>query len=236
MNQNEKIIDFVVGTRPNFVKAAAIFSVLKTTSNLQFSYRLIHTGQHYDFKMSDAFFQDFDLPEPDINLGAGSGSQAQQTAEIMVKYEAYISKTRPYMTVVFGDVNSTLAAALAAAKMGVHVVHVEAGIRSYDRRMPEEINRILTDAISQTFFTTSLSASKILRSSGCDEEGIFFVGNTMVDTLLSTSKYFVLPPSLEHLLNSIQGFVLVTMHRPSNVDDANKLYQLIEKCKELSNQ
>lgn len=234
MNQNKRIIDFIVGTRPNFVKAAAIFSALKTTPNLKFNYRLIHTGQHYDFQMSESFFHDLDLPKPDINLGVGSGSQAQQTAEIMVQYEACILKKSPDMTVVFGDVNSTLAAALAAVKMGVHVAHVEAGIRSYDRSMPEEINRILTDAISQTFFTTSHLASEILRSSGYDEEGIFFVGNTMADTLLSTSKNFIFPPSLEGSLNHFKDFVLVTMHRPSNVDYPSKLYQLIEQCKKLS--
>ena len=173
----------VVGARPNFMKIAPIVEEMARYPE-QFQQVLVHTGQHYDDNMSKAFFDDLGIPKPDLYLGVGSGSHAEQTARIMVEFEKVVSGERPDLVVVVGDVNSTVACTIVAAKLWVPVAHVEAGLRSFDRRMPEEINRVVTDALSDYLFTTCQDANENLRQEGIPEERIFFVGNVMIDTLL----------------------------------------------------
>jgi UDP-N-acetylglucosamine 2-epimerase (non-hydrolysing) len=210
----------VVGARPNFMKAAPVLHAIRGRNGTRQS--LVHTGQHYDANMSDVFFQQLDLPKPDVNLAVGSGSQARQTAEIMTRFEAVVLEQKPDLVVVYGDVNSTVAAALVCAKLQVAVAHVEAGLRSFDRTMPEEINRLVTDQISEYLFTPSADGDENLLREGIAKEKIFFVGNVMIDTLIR-----LLPQArFEHegLPNS---YVLVTLHRPSNVDNVDSLRALI---------
>lgn len=180
------LIDIIAGARPNFVKIApiidAIIAVKKSNTNIE--YRLIHTGQHYDSLMSGSFFQQLGIPNPDINLGAGGGTQAEQVAKIMMSYENVLLQRKPDLTLVVGDVNSTMACAITAKKMDILVAHVEAGIRSGDLSMPEEINRLVTDSISDYFFTTTELASNNLIRNGVTENKIFLVGNTMIDSLI----------------------------------------------------
>jgi UDP-N-acetylglucosamine 2-epimerase (non-hydrolysing) len=206
----------VVGARPNFMKIGPILDGLKAKG---FSAPLLHTGQHYDEAMNDRFFAELGLPHPDVNLGVGSGSHAQQTAEIMRRFEPVLDDRQPDAVLVVGDVNSTIACALVAAKRGTKVIHVEAGLRSYDRTMPEEINRVLTDQLSDFLFTTERSALPNLEREGIDPARVFFVGNVMIDTLrrnleLAVAAECTLAGSGVH-----EGFALVTLHRPSNVDD-----------------
>ncbi len=211
-----KIVN-VAGARPNFVKIAPIVAELrKHPASLSSS--LVHTGQHYDETMSESFFRELEIPEPDVHLNVGSGSQAQQTAEIMKRFEPVVLEEKPDYVLVVGDVNSTLACALTAAKLGVGVIHVEAGLRSFDRTMPEEINRVLTDHLSDLLFVTEESGRNNLLKEGIGEEKIHMVGNVMIDSLrrqlealrdLDTLPRFGLRP---------QGYGLVTLHRPSNVD------------------
>ena len=229
MEKGKPVIDFIVGARPNFIKASSIFRAIKSAHKLNFQYRLLHTGQHYDYQLSGTFFDQLGLPTPDYNLNVGSGTHNYQTASIMLAYEQTLRTEMPDMTVVFGDVNSTLACAITAAKMGVRVAHVEAGIRSYDWSMPEEVNRVATDSISDLLFTTTKNASDILHSLGHKNECIYFVGNTMVDTLLAFSSSFYSPAFLEST-----DFVLVTLHRQANVDNPQKINNLITQCKKLS--
>ena len=184
------------------------------------------TGQHYDAAMSDAFFQDLEMPTPTVFLGIGSGSHAEQTAKVMIAFEQTCLELKPDLVIVVGDVNSTIACALVAVKMGIKTAHVEAGLRSYDRSMPEEINRIATDAICDYWFTTEESGNRILKESGFPEKHIFFVGNTMIDSL-----HFALPKAeqstvLQELDLKKGAYGLVTMHRPSNVDDPVQLQSL----------
>ncbi len=214
------LIDVIAGARPNFMKIAPIIKAIKLKKlqgkNIQF--RLVHTGQHYDEKMSNSFFDQLNIPKPDINLGVGSGSQAKQTSAIMIGYEDLLRRKKPNICLVVGDVNSTMACAIVAKKEGVKVAHVEAGLRSYDMRMPEEINRLVTDTLTDLYFTTSNIAGENLLKSGVDEEKIFFVGNTMIDSLFENLERLKSPSFWEKSLLKKGKYLLLTLHRPSNVD------------------
>jgi UDP-N-acetylglucosamine 2-epimerase (non-hydrolysing) len=230
----------VVGARPNFMKIAPIMRAMRSAVP-QLPVRLLHTGQHYDPEMNRQFFQALDIPDPDINLEVGSASHAVQTADIMRGFEPVLDREQPAAVLVVGDVNSTLACALVAVKRGVPVVHVEAGLRSYDRAMPEEINRVLTDQISDLLFITEKSARDNLTREGVAEQRIHFVGNVMIDTLRYNLKQAVAagqtlsrysaPPEW-----SPKGFAAITLHRPSNVDDPTVLRLLLEAINEVSRQ
>ena len=223
-----KIIS-VVGTRPNFVKIASLvkeFSKHPDITNI-----LVHTGQHYDEKMSDSFFRELEIPEPDINLGIGSGSHAEQTGRIMIEFEKVLLNEKPDLVLVVGDVNSTLACALTSVKLGIKVAHIEAGLRSFDREMPEEINRILTDQISDYLFTTEKDAEKNLLNEGIAKSKIFFVGNLMIDTLLihkERASNLKKPDS--------NDYAILTLHRPSNVDDKETLSNILEIIRDIQSQ
>jgi UDP-N-acetylglucosamine 2-epimerase (non-hydrolysing) len=224
----------VAGARPNFMKVAAILESFAKRSHLGdgAEMKLVHTGQHYDRALSDGFFEDLSLPEPDIHLGAGSGSHAAQTARIMLAFEKVCIAERPDWVVVVGDVNSTLACSITARKLGVRVAHVEAGLRSRDMSMPEEINRLCTDAISDLLFTTDEIASQNLRHEGVCPERIDFVGNTMIDTLLrhvDRARSLPLPDGLEP-----RRYGVVTLHRPSNVDSPETLGPLFSALKKIA--
>lgn len=224
----------VVGARPNFMKMAPLAGALSDLDGVE--QRLVHTGQHYDPLMSGGFFDDLGLPEPEINLGVGSGSHAEQTAEVMKRFDPVLLEYDPDVVVVVGDVNSTLACALVATKRHVPVAHVEAGLRSGDRRMPEEINRILTDQISEFLFTTSRDADENLAREGIPEHRISFVGNTMIDTLaanLDNARRSGAPASLGLRAGE---YALVTLHRPSNVDDPRQLVEIFGALAELAAQ
>lgn len=207
----------ICGARPNFMKIAPLMRAYREHGGLEAV--LVHTGQHYDANMSDLFFRQLGIPEPDLNLGVGSGSHASQTAEIMRRFEPVLLEQRPDWIVVVGDVNSTIACALVATKLGVRVAHVEAGLRSFDRGMPEEVNRVLTDAISDLLFVTEPSGVENLRREGVDAGKIHFVGNVMIDTLRSNRDKAEQSDVLERLDLAAQGYNVVTLHRPSNVDD-----------------
>lgn len=231
MDRKIKIMN-VVGARPNFMKIAPLIKHMKK-NDVYLDQILVHTGQHYDRTMSGDFFEHLDIPEPDINLGVGSESHAVQTAKIMMGFEKVLLEHQPDIIVVVGDVNSTIACALVASKMGVQIAHVEAGLRSFDRTMPEEINRILTDAISDYLFITEPSAYANLQHEGIEKEKIFFVGNVMIDTLinsLKTVEYRELP--FESLRDKEYG--VVTIHRPSNVDQAETLGKILDALGILS--
>jgi UDP-N-acetylglucosamine 2-epimerase (non-hydrolysing) len=228
------LIDIIAGARPNFMKIAPIIRAIEArqAAGSALRYRLIHTGQHYDRNMSDEFFTQLRIPEPEINLGAGSGTQAEQTAAIMIGYERVLLTAPSALCLVVGDVTSTMACAIAAQKLHVPVAHVEAGIRSGDWTMPEEINRIVTDAISNRFFTTSASAGAALRAAGIDEGRIHFVGNTMIDTLVANLGNLRDPLLLE-TADLVPGqYFVTTLHRPSNVDANEHLLALLEAISE----
>ena len=220
-----KRIDLIVGARPNFIKAFPVYRALEKTG--QFSLRLINTGQHYDKNMADVFFEQLKMKKPDINLGIGSGRHGEQTARILDKIEREFLSEKPDLVIVFGDVNSTLAAALAAAKLNISVAHVEAGLRSFDRSMPEEINRVLTDQISDLLFITSPEAEVNLLKEGKDKDQINFVGNTMIDSLIRFQPLFDSVHIKDECGFQDKEYVLITLHRPSNVDDPVNLEQLI---------
>jgi UDP-N-acetylglucosamine 2-epimerase (non-hydrolysing) len=225
------LIDIIAGARPNFVKIAPIIDAIKKKESQGYDihYRLIHTGQHYDKKMSGDFFEELGIPEPDINLGAGSGSQAEQTAAIMVKYEKVLMDVRPDLVLVVGDVTSTMACSITAKKLNnIKVSHVEAGIRSGDLTMPEEINRMVTDAITDYFFTTSEIANENLRKAGVSDDRIFFVGNTMIDTLLKQMPRFKKPAIWDEAALEEKKYIVMTLHRPANVDQELQLGDLID--------
>lgn len=224
----------VVGARPNFMKVAPIHRAFSMLYSESVQHSICHTGQHYDSKMSDAFFQDLEMPEPKYFLGAGGGSHAEQTAKIMVEFEKIILAEKPDLVLVVGDVNSTIACSLSAKKLHIPVAHVEAGLRSFDRTMPEEINRIATDAITDYFFITEQSGLDHLRKEGHNDEQLFFVGNTMIDSL-----HYALPKAKESTILSELGlidtsYVLMTIHRPSNVDDPTQLEILLNIFAKLS--
>lgn len=211
----------VAGARPNFMKAAPILRAL--AARPRFQPILVHTGQHYDPAMSDAFFADLEMPTPDVFLGVGSGSHAEQTGRVMVEFERYLTATGADIVAVIGDVNSTLGCAVVAAKHGVRVAHVEAGLRSYDRSMPEEVNRIVADSLSTILLTTSADADDNLRREGHPPEEIYLVGNTMIDSLERYRARAADPSPLRVLGVEPASYLLVTLHRPANVDDPDRL-------------
>jgi UDP-N-acetylglucosamine 2-epimerase (non-hydrolysing) len=216
----------VAGARPNFMKIAPLLWEVNRRSGVE-AY-LVHTGQHYDERMSKLFFEELEIPRPDVDLGVGSGSHACQTAEVMKRFEPVILEQRPDAVVVVGDVNSTIACALTAVKLGVPVAHVEAGLRSFDRTMPEEINRILTDAISQWLFVTEPSGVENLRREGVADERIFLVGNVMIDTLLACRELSRRSRVLDDLRVAGRPFGVLTLHRPANVDDLEVFAGILE--------
>lgn len=234
----DKKILIIVGARPNFMKAAPLFRELK--KHPEFNPVLVHTGQHYDFNMSHAFFDDLDLPEPHIYLGVGSGTHAEQTGQIMIKFEKICFEEKPHLVIVVGDINSTLACALVTSKLHIPMAHVEAGLRSHDRKMPEEINRILTDQISDYLFTTCEDADQNLLREGIPKEKIHFVGNVMIDTLIQLYPISKKSDILKRLglisQDRTNAYALVTLHRPSNVDDRAVLGDLMETLIALSNE
>lgn len=234
--ENMKLIDIIAGARPNFMKIAAVIRALVAhrARGGQIGYRLIHTGQHYDARMSGDFFVQLGIPDPDVNLEVGSGTQAEQTASIMIRYEALLLKQRSDLCLVVGDVTSTMACAIAAQKLHVPVAHVEAGIRSGDWGMPEEINRMVTDAISNWFFTTTELASENLRKAGVCDERIFFVGNTMIDTLLLNLPRLKKPDFFNTLSLNAGGYFVTTLHRPANVDDGKGFARLMVSIAEAT--
>jgi UDP-N-acetylglucosamine 2-epimerase (non-hydrolysing) len=214
-------ITLIAGARPNFMKIAPIIRALDSTiaAGEGLGYSLVHTGQHYDKAMSGNFFEQLGIPEPSANLECGGGSQAEQTAAIMVAFERYLTQHPTDWVVVVGDVTSTMACSIVAKKLGVKVAHVEGGIRSWDMGMPEEINRLVTDSITDVFFTTSEVANTNLRNAGVSEEKIVFVGNTMIDTLMYHRKDFR-APEVWGLAGLVRGeYLVMTLHRPSNVDN-----------------
>jgi len=220
-------IDLVVGARPNFMKAAPLYHELKKHPD-DFSVRLVHTGQHYDKKMSKIFFEELHLPKPDIYLGVGSGTHAEQTAKVMIEYEKLLLDDPVDVVLVFGDVNSTLACSLVAKKLHIKLGHVEAGLRSFDMRMPEEINRLVTDSIADYLFTPSSDGDKHLSKEGHADDSIFFVGNIMIDSL----QTFLPKADCSALLRRLEiepgHYGLITLHRPSNVDNEETFLQILQ--------
>lgn len=231
-----KRIVLVAGARPNFMKIAPIIDAIHKAGEkgATLAYALVHTGQHYDARMSEEFFIQLGIPEPDVNLEAGGGTQAEQTAAIMVRFEKYLNEYPADLVLVVGDVTSTLACTIVAKKLNTQVAHVEGGIRSGDMTMPEEINRIVTDAIADYFFTTSRTANENLLREGKEEQQIHFVGNTMIDSLLKHMPRFRQPECWNALgLNPGRYFVM-TLHRPSNVDSRDQLAAIFDEIESNS--
>ena len=224
-------IDLIAGARPNFIKIAPIIDAIhkaqKEGENI--NYRLIHTGQHYDKNMSDSFFEQLGIPHPDVNLGAGGGTQAEQTAAIMIGYEKLLMYARSNLCLVVGDVNSKMACAIVAQKLHVPVAHVEAGIRSGDWSMPEEINRLVTDSITNYFFTTTPEATQTILNGGVDSSRVFWVGNTMIDTLIKHRSRFIKPEIWDKLDLKKGKYIVMTLHRPANVDEEENLKTLLNE-------
>lgn len=216
----------IVGARPNFIKIAPLMA--EFGKRVEIAPTLLHTGQHYDQRMSDLFFRELGIPQPDINLGIGSGTHAQQTAQIMTAFEPVVLDIRPDVVLVVGDVNSTIACGLVAVKLGVKLAHVEAGLRSGDRTMPEEINRIATDSISDLLFCTEQSGVDNLRKEGVSSERVHMVGNVMIDTLLKNREKAELSPVMEELHLQDRAYALLTLHRPSNVDNPQVFGRLLD--------
>ena len=221
----------VCGARPNFMKVAPIMKAFKAKGD--FHTLLVHTGQHYDENMSRLFFEELGIPSPDINLEAGSASHAAQTAEIMKRFEPVVLDFKPDYVLVVGDVNSTIACGMVAVKLATKLIHVEAGLRSFDRTMPEEINRLLTDAISDLLFVTEQSAVDNLRNEGIDSDKVHFVGNVMIDTLMANRQKAQTSDVLQRLQLSAKAYTVITLHRPSNVDDMNKFSQIVTAFEEI---
>lgn len=224
------LIDVIAGARPNFIKIAPIIDAITRSrdNGTNINYRLVHTGQHYDKKMSHDFFEQLSIPEPHHNLEAGSGTQAEQTGKIMAGYEKLLSERSCDLCIVVGDVTSTMACSIVAKKANnIKVAHVEGGIRSGDMTMPEEVNRIVTDAITDYFFTTSQTANANLRQAGISDDRIFFVGNTMIDTLYKQQPRLTPPAIWQTAGLSAGNYIVVTLHRPANVDDKDKLAALL---------
>jgi UDP-N-acetylglucosamine 2-epimerase (non-hydrolysing) len=232
---SKKLKFFIIaGARPNFMKVAPIIQEMQrysadgSNAEIQIEYRLIHTGQHYDEKMSDIFFAELGIPAPDINLAVGSGSHAVQTANVMIKFEPICEQEKPDWVVVVGDVNSTLACTLVCAKLGIKVAHVEAGLRSFDRSMPEEVNRIVTDGLADLLLTPSADGDENLRKEGIPDSKIKLVGNVMIDSLVANLEKARSSLALEKIGLKKKDFVYVTLHRPSNVDNQAALSQLMD--------
>lgn len=219
-----KLIVFVVGTRPNFVKVSPLYRIIKERRIPAF---LIHTGQHYDYELSKAFFEDFSLENPDIDLEVGSANHGEQTGKIMIELEKVLIRCKSSLVAVFGDVNSTIATALVTSKLHIPLAHIEAGLRSFDRTMPEEINRVITDAVADYLFTPSVDGNENLRREGIEDDRIFFVGNIMIDSLVKhlgiakKKKYFT------KLGVEEKKYWVLTLHRPSNVDIRNKFHEIL---------
>jgi UDP-N-acetylglucosamine 2-epimerase (non-hydrolysing) len=227
-----KVIN-VVGARPNFMKVAPVVEEMKRRTQ-EFAPLLVHTGQHYDREMSEAFFRDLALPEPDVYLGVGSGTHARQTASVMMSFEPIVERERPDWVLVVGDVNSTLACALVAVKLGVRVAHVEAGLRSRDRTMPEEINRILTDQIADLLLTPSSDADRNLLAEGIPRERVRFVGNVMIDSLFSSLKRAESSNVRRELGLGDSDYAVLTLHRPSNVDERETFLRILRALEEIT--
>jgi UDP-N-acetylglucosamine 2-epimerase (non-hydrolysing) len=224
-------ITLIAGARPNFMKIAPIIEAIKQSQEKgsALEYRLVHTGQHYDEKMSDTFFKELNIPFPDVNLECGGGTQAEQTASIMLKFEQELLANPADVVLVVGDVTSTMACSIVAKKLNIRVAHVEGGIRSNDRSMPEEINRLLTDSISDYFFTTTPEAGENLQREGIHPSKIYFVGNTMIDTLLKHQASFRKPGFFDSWQLQAKKYFVITIHRPANVDDPNQLKYLLQE-------
>ena len=224
-------LSIIAGARPNFIKIAPIINAVKTAQQkgANIEYRLVHTGQHYDEKMSQTFFQQLGIPQPDVNLCCGGGTQAEQTANIMGRFEKELMDNPCDMVIVVGDVTSTMACSIVAKKLNTKVAHVEAGIRSWDLTMPEEINRMVTDSLADYFFTTTEIANQNLRRFGVHEDRIFFVGNVMIDTLKANIDRFRKPREYDELKLEEGKYFVLTMHRPANVDEAVKLKRTMEE-------
>jgi len=227
-----KIIN-IVGARPNFMKIAPIIEALNQYPD-HFDHLLVHTGQHYDEKMSSDFFEDLGMPKPDLDLGVGSGSHAEQTARIMVEFEKVCLNEKPDLVIVVGDVNSTMACTITAKKLGIKVAHVEAGLRSRDMTMPEEINRLCTDVLCDYLFTTDKLANENLLREGVAEEKIYFVGNVMIDTLIKHRQLAEGLTLLDDMGLSKGEYATMTLHRPSNVDDPETFMGILEALKTIS--
>ncbi len=225
------LIDIIAGARPNFMKIAPIIEAINKAKSQgeDIEYRLIHTGQHYDRNMSGSFFEELNIPDPDINLEIGSGTQATQAGRIMMAYEAVLLDKPSDICMVVGDVTSTMACSIAAKKLGIKIAHIEGGIRSWDLTMPEEINRMVTDAITDYFFTTSEVANSNLKKEGHGEEKIFYVGNTMIDTLLKNQARLKKPTIWNDLGLEKKGYIVMTLHRPANVDEEQQLKSLMDE-------
>ena len=224
-------IYFVAGARPNFMKIAPL---VHQSMEQGIKFKIIHTGQHYDYNMSRVFFENLNIPEPDYYLNVGSGTHAYQTAKVMIEFEKLLLKEKPKLVVVVGDVNSTIACALVAKKLFVDVAHVEAGLRSFDRKMPEEINRVLTDQISDLLFTTEKDAEINLKNEGIEGQKIFFVGNVMIDTLITNLEKAKLLDTYKSLGLERNEYALITLHRPSNVDKKEDLVKIVDALNYLS--
>jgi UDP-N-acetylglucosamine 2-epimerase (non-hydrolysing) len=229
---NTQKITAIVGARPNFIKMASLIQEMRRRP--RFRPTLIHTGQHYSPEMSQSFFVDLEMPQPDVNLEVGSGTHTQQTADIMRGLEPIFERDRPDLVLVVGDVNSTVATALVTSKMGIRLAHVEAGLRSFDRRMPEEINRLVTDTLSDYLFASEPSGVTNLRNEGAPAGKIFFVGNVMIDTLLRFREKARASAALERLGLEAGRYVIATLHRPSNVDDPGQLRALLAVLGEIA--
>ncbi|MEZ5307919.1 MAG: UDP-N-acetylglucosamine 2-epimerase (non-hydrolyzing) [Pyrinomonadaceae bacterium] len=222
----------IVGARPNFMKIAPIFAEMRRRAS-EFDPLIVHTGQHYDEKMSKAFFDDLGISKPDVDLEVGSATHAEQTAKIMLAFEPVVMEHKPDWVVVVGDVNSTIACALVCSKLGIRVAHVEAGLRSFDRSMPEEINRILTDSISDLLLTPSPDGNEHLKAEGIADEKVVLVGNVMIDSLFSNLERSA-SSTIREDLNLVDDYAVITLHRPSNVDDRETLGNLIGVLREIA--
>lgn len=227
-------IAIIAGARPNFMKIAPIIHAINNKPNYDLSYRLIHTGQHFDKNMSDTFFKELNIPRPDVNLNCGGGTQAEQTAAIMIAFEKELLENPVDLVLVVGDVTSTMACSIVAKKLNTKVAHIEAGIRSWDLTMPEEINRMVTDVLADFYFTTSETANKNLKKAGARDNQIFFVGNVMIDTLLKNQARFKQPEIWEKASLSKGNYIVMTLHRPANVDEENKFTALLNAIIESS--
>jgi len=238
MNKSVRKIFLVAGARPNFMKIAPIVRALQSRKNSRLEWRIVHTGQHYDHEMSQSFFDDLEIPRPDYFLEAGSGSHAVQSAKIMVEFEKVCLKDKPDIVLVVGDVNSTLACSVVAKKLLIEVAHVEAGLRSFDLAMPEEINRMVTDAITDYFFVTEKQGRKNLLKEGKAEERIFFVGHVMIDNLLYQLKQVEqVDPSIfttSSLKDTLGKYIFLTLHRPSNVDNLATLAKIVDALNSIA--
>ena len=230
-------ITHVVGARPNFMKVAPIIAALKAKSNeldIALEQRLVHTGQHYSPQMSDLFFNELGLPEPDLNLGVGGGSHGENTGKVLIEFEKYLIENPCDAVLVVGDVNSTIACALAAKKLGIQVIHVESGLRSFDMGMPEEVNRVLTDRISDLLYVSEPSGLENLKNEGVPDEAVHFMGNVMIDSLLTHKEKALAKPTLNDLGVTAGNYILTTLHRPSNVDEAEALKIIADALAVLS--